>query len=86
MSEGLPGAALDSSITHGSPFASHAFVPPSGAPGFTGDRKWNKGFEFDKTQVERKSVRLNGRREMTVPVLTVEIADMVRTPYLQAAS
>lgn len=83
VSEGLPGAALDSSITHGSPFASHTFVPPSGAPGFTGDRKWNKGFEFDKTQVERKSVRLNGRREMTVPVLTVEIADMVRTQAIR---
>ncbi|KAI0776556.1 TLD-domain-containing protein [Trametes elegans] len=81
FSEGGPG--LDAAITHGTPFASHPFVPPSGAPGFTGDRQWDKGFEFDKTQVERKSVRLTGRKEMTVPVLTVEIADMLR-PFFPA--
>ncbi len=71
------GAPLDAAITHGTPFASHPYVAPSGAPGFAGDRQWNKSFEFDKTQVERKSVKLTGRKEVTVPVLTVELADMV---------
>ena len=60
-----------------SPFAPHPYVAPSGAPGFAGDRQWDKGFEFDKTKVERQSVRLVGRKEMTTPVLTVELADMV---------
>ncbi|KAI0776526.1 hypothetical protein BD413DRAFT_610150 [Trametes elegans] len=56
-------------------------APPAShtAPGFTG----NRGFEFDKTQVERKSVLLTGREKMTVPVLTVEIADMLR-PFFPA--
>jgi hypothetical protein len=34
-------------ITHGSPFAALLFVPASGAPGFDGDRAWNKGFDTD---------------------------------------
>ena len=72
------GAPLGPAITHGTPFASHTFVPPSGAPGFTGDRQWDKGFEFDKAQVERRSVRLTGRKEVTAGVLTVELADKVR--------
>ncbi|TBU40035.1 TLD-domain-containing protein [Dichomitus squalens] len=80
-SESAPPATIP--ITHGSPFASQPFVPPSGAPGFAGDRQWDKGFEFDKTQVEKQSVRLVGRREMTTPVLTVEIADMLR-PFFPA--
>ncbi|KAI9060365.1 TLD-domain-containing protein [Trametes sanguinea] len=84
VSEGVTmSSALDASITHGTPFASHPFVPPSGAPGFAGDRQWDKGFEYDKTQIERKSVRLVGRKELTVPVLTVEIADMLR-PFFPA--
>ncbi|KAI0655799.1 TLD-domain-containing protein [Cubamyces menziesii] len=78
-----PAPGLDAAITHGTPFASHTFVPPSGAPGFTGDRQWDKGFEYDKTQVERKSVRLVGRKDMTTPILTVEIADMLR-PFFPA--
>ena len=31
-------------ITRGTPFASHPYIPPSGAPGFAGDRIWDKGF------------------------------------------
>ena len=76
----MQSAAFDTSpnITHGSPFASEQYVPPSGAPGFSGDRTWNtSGFEFDKENVEKKSVRLLGRKEMTTAVLTTEIADMV---------
>ncbi|KAH9913202.1 TLD-domain-containing protein [Fomitopsis serialis] len=78
-------AALDSAITHGTPFAVAPFVPASGAPGFDGDRKWDKGFSdaYEKSNSERKSVRLVGRKEMTTPVLTVELADMLR-PYFPA--
>ncbi|KIJ64193.1 hypothetical protein HYDPIDRAFT_112140 [Hydnomerulius pinastri MD-312] len=32
------------SITHGTPFGSAPFIPPSGAPGFAGDRTWDRGF------------------------------------------
>ncbi|KIK92085.1 hypothetical protein PAXRUDRAFT_595630 [Paxillus rubicundulus Ve08.2h10] len=31
-------------ITHGSPFASTPYIPPTGAPGFAGDRTWDRGF------------------------------------------
>lgn len=72
----LPSAS--SEITHGTPFASQPYVAPSGAPGFAGDRTWNTSkFEFDKENVERKSVRLVGRKEMTTAVLTVDLADRV---------
>lgn len=75
-------ASLDTAITHGTPFAAAPFVPASGAPGFDGDRRWDKGFsdDFEKTRGEKKSVRLVGRKEMTTPVLSVELADMVRPP------
>nr|VWP00784.1 Transcription factor MBP1 [Ganoderma boninense] len=75
--------SVDSAITHGTPFGLQPYKAPSGAPGFAGDRMWDKGFEFNKAQVERQSVRLTGRREMTGVVLTVEIADMLR-PFLPA--
>ncbi|KAL6307308.1 TLD-domain-containing protein [Sparassis latifolia] len=58
-------------ITHGTPFASHAFVPASGAPGFAGDRDWDKGFDFDRSNLDKKSVRLVGRKDITIPVLTL---------------
>ncbi|TDL26885.1 TLD-domain-containing protein [Rickenella mellea] len=73
------------SVKHGSPFASHIYVPPSGAPGFAGDRNWNPGFEFDRDDVEKKSVRLLGRKEITTPVLSVSMADAIR-PHLPALS
>lgn len=72
----IPGA---SPITHGTPFAAHTYVPPSGAPGFAGDRTWNKGFEFDKENVERASVKLVGRKEGTNGILAVALADQVST-------
>ncbi|GJE96157.1 TLD-domain-containing protein [Phanerochaete sordida] len=82
--DGLPTrAATAPDITHGTPFASHPFVPPSGAPGFAGDRAWDKGFEFDKENVERASVRLVGRKEGTHGVLNVALADKLR-PHLPA--
>jgi hypothetical protein len=65
-------------ITHGTPFGAQPHVAPSGAPGFTGDRSWDKGFQFDKENVERATVRLAGRKEVTVGVLTAGVADKVR--------
>lgn len=70
----IPGAMP---ITHGTPFAAHTYIPPSGAPGFAGDRAWNKGFEFDKENVERASVNLVGRKQGTNGILTVSLADKV---------
>lgn len=73
----IPGS-LDAVISHGTPFSSHPYVPPSGAPGFGGDRAWDKGFEFDQAGAETKSIKLLGRKELTDPVLTPELADLVR--------
>ncbi|KAI0071231.1 TLD-domain-containing protein [Panus rudis PR-1116 ss-1] len=79
-------ASTEIPITHGTPFASQPYIPPSGAPGFTGDRTWNTGkFEFDKDRVEKKSVRLVGRKELTAEVLTVSLANAIR-PYFPALS
>lgn len=66
-------------LTHGTPFASQTYTPPTGAPGFEGDRAWNKShFEFDPdTQTSRKSVTLRGRKDITSVVLTDFLADLV---------
>ena len=66
-------------LTHGTPFASHTYVPPTGAPGFEGDRAWNKShFEFDpENKVSRKGVILKGRKDVTSVVLTPSLADLV---------
>ncbi|KAL5507668.1 OXR1 [Sanghuangporus vaninii] len=66
-----------------SPFASHVYVPPTGAPGFTGDHNWNpEGFEFDtQTKTGGRDVRLIGRNDITVPVLSSVIATTLR-PHL----
>ena len=73
-------------ITHGSPFASTPFMPASGAPGFDGDRTWNKGFdEEDKSldAIERRGVQLQGRKESTRAVLGTVLANSVRIhPFL----
>ncbi|KAI0027603.1 TLD-domain-containing protein, partial [Vararia minispora EC-137] len=77
---GLP-QALATSFTHGTPFAPHTFVPASGAPGFAGDRTWDKGFEFDPDLGEdgkKRGVSLNGRTSMTAGVLDVDLADQLR--------
>ena len=69
-------------ITHGSPFSAVPFVPASGAPGFDGDRAWNKGFDAeDKSmdEVERRGVQLLGRKESTRAVLGTALANAVRT-------
>lgn len=46
-----------------SPFASHVYIPPTGAPGFTGDRyDWDKGFS---AELERElGVGESSEREM----------------------
>ncbi|KAG8715770.1 oxidation resistance protein 1 [Ceratobasidium sp. 423] len=72
----------ESSITHDNPF-SHSVVPPSGAPGYTGE-KWDKGFGDDVVSNNSGSrLKLLGRTEMTTPILTVETAEKLR-PYLPA--
>ncbi|TFY50507.1 hypothetical protein EVG20_g11476, partial [Dentipellis fragilis] len=81
---GAAGLGLDAGITHGSPFAAHTFVPPSGAPGFAGDRAWNtRGFEFDARGVEKRGVKLVGRKEVTEAVLSEGAANEI-WPYLPA--
>ena len=65
-------------LTHSSPFASHLYAAPSGAPGFTGDHQWNKaGFEFEEQDKKLPGVELTGRRDSTTPVLTSHLADKV---------
>jgi len=82
-STGLPAALghprID--ITHGSPFAASPFVPASGAPGFDGDRAWNKGFDTvsnGANSPERSGVQLLGRKESTCVVLETSLANAVR--------
>ncbi|KAH9023650.1 TLD-domain-containing protein [Lactarius hengduanensis] len=73
-------------ITHGSPFAPVPFVPASGAPGFDGDRSWNKGFDAkgkSADAVERRGVQLLGRKESTRAVLGTALANTLRS-YLPA--
>jgi hypothetical protein len=67
-------------ITHGSPFATSPFVPASGAPGFDGDRMWNKGFDDSDGSgtTERRGVQLLGRKESTRVVLGTSLANTVR--------
>lgn len=66
-----------------SPFAAHPYIPPSGAPGFAGDRDWNTaGFEYDSHH-QMKAVRLAGRKGLTMPVLDADLANALR-PRLPA--
>ena len=69
-------------LSHDTPFGSHSYIPPSGAPGFEGDRAWNKfNFELDpESKVSLKSVILKGRKDMTSIVLTHSLADLVSWP------
>lgn len=73
-------APTRASITHGSPFAASPFVPTSGAPGFDGDRAWNKGFDDSDGSgpSERHGVQLLGRKESTRVVLGNSLANTVR--------
>ena len=77
-------------VVRQSPFAAHSYVPPSGAPGFMGDREWNTGgFEFEDEGIAKrrgriksrsgvgKGVKLVGRRESTIDVLDEALADEV---------
>jgi hypothetical protein len=66
-------------ITHGSPFAASPFVPASGAPGFDGDRAWNKGFDDNEgVGSQQRGVQLLGLKEGTRGVLGASLADTVR--------
>ncbi|KAI9433434.1 TLD-domain-containing protein, partial [Russula earlei] len=68
-------------VAHGSPFAASPFVPASGAPGFGGDRAWNRGFDASNGagSPERHGVQLLGRKESTCPVLSTLLADILRS-------
>ncbi|KAG1728548.1 TLD-domain-containing protein [Suillus lakei] len=83
-------------ITRGTPFGAQPYIPPSGAPGFAGDRTWDKGFSDalqDEEMSEVKGVlgkgkkmqglNLVGRREGTAVVLSETIANLIR-PHLPA--
>lgn len=86
-SQNVPPIAATSStststaIFHGTPFASKLYVPPSGAPGFSADHSWDKGFsnDFDKERVERKTIKLEGRKMMTTSVLEDDLVDAIRS-------
>ncbi|KDN37895.1 hypothetical protein RSAG8_09869, partial [Rhizoctonia solani AG-8 WAC10335] len=72
----------ESSITHDNPFT-HMVVPPSGAPGYTGEN-WDKGFGDDiASNSSGPHLKLLGRTEMTTSILSVETAEKLR-PYLPA--
>jgi hypothetical protein len=79
-------ASSSVSISHRTPFAPHVhFVPPSGAPGFSGeDHAWDRGFskDYDKERVEKRSVLLKERKEGEgcVVVLDVTLANLVSSP------
>jgi len=67
------------SLTHDSPFSTPVFIPPTGAPGFTGDHHWNiSGFEFEEQDRRLRKIDLVGRRESTTPILTAELAEQLR--------
>ncbi|KZV95774.1 TLD-domain-containing protein [Exidia glandulosa HHB12029] len=78
-------AAAASSLTHGTPFARGAYVPPSGAPAFRGDRAWDKGFEYDSDAQDTVPVALVGRGPATAPVLSSAVASKIR-PHLPPLS
>ena len=60
-------SAIMASITHSSPFASHMFLPISGAPGFTEERyDWDKGYS-DGLLRELEDVNANGPLRGTPP-------------------
>jgi hypothetical protein len=58
-------------VTHGSPFASAPYIPPTGAPGFAGDRAWDRGFSEVLAQEETRGLvdpvglGIGGETEMT---------------------
>ncbi|KAL0952980.1 hypothetical protein HGRIS_007192 [Hohenbuehelia grisea] len=132
ISHGTPFAPPPQTNHGASPFAPHTFIPPTGAPGFTGEGyDWDKGFSVELERelseghgevppkamdaaagrgtsrpssstshtvdngsvnpnvivggvgelIEKKtgSVLLEGRREMTDPILTVDVADAIRS-------
>ncbi|KAK0469131.1 TLD-domain-containing protein [Desarmillaria tabescens] len=78
-------------ISHKTPFAPHGnaseassivYIPPTGAPGYRGE-----AYDWDTGALEKKAsyVDLKGRRENTVSILDVHLANMIRN-YLPALS
>ncbi len=94
---GKGGPPLDAYLTHTTPFGSTPYIPPSGAPGFEGDRQWDKGGfadDWDKGQAQEKNekvvkgkgVNLFGRNEMTAGVVTMGLACSVGNSFLCLAA
>ena len=88
---------LDAYLTHTTPFGSTPYIPPSGAPGFEGDRQWDKGGfadDWDKGQAQEKNekvvkgkgVNLFGRNETTAGVVTMGLACSVGHIFLCLAA
>ncbi|PVF94937.1 TLD-domain-containing protein [Serendipita vermifera] len=88
----LPRAVPESFLTHSTPFSTNQYVPPSGAPGFVGDRQWDTGgfaSEWDNGTGERSTknarenvpriIKLIGRKDMTAGVLTRGLGDSIRS-------
>ncbi len=79
-----PHPSVPVNISHKTPFAPHGnasetssvvYIPPTGAPGYRGE-----GYDWDVgVLVEKKApyVDLKGRREGTVRILDVNLANMV---------
>ena len=57
-----PASTSSMALSHGaSPFASHAYIPPTGAPGFKGESyTWDKGFS-EELETEREQERERGK-------------------------
>ncbi|KAG8975287.1 oxidation resistance protein 1 [Tulasnella sp. 425] len=65
------------------PFGKKTFAPISGAPAFRPDDDWNPaGFEYDgkskKDTLGSERLKLAGRYDNTIPVLSEDVADMLR--------
>ncbi|KAG8988373.1 oxidation resistance protein 1 [Tulasnella sp. 427] len=80
-----PRASLTGLFDHTpvTPFAKKSFAPISGAPAFKPDDDWNpSGFEYDskskKDTLGNERLKLAGRYENTIPVLSGDVADMLR--------
>jgi len=56
------GTPFSSDNYHRSPFASHAYTPPSGAPGYAGERyDWDRGFS---EELEREAAMIEREEEV----------------------
>ncbi|KAL7416448.1 TLD-domain-containing protein [Mrakia frigida] len=93
VSNSLPISNTPAALTHTNPFrgsGSHSssgpgevYIPPTGAPGFRPEKEgWNTGgWELPKEGAREDEVKLVGRTDVTLGVLTSSSAEMIR-PHL----